>query len=335
MKNPLEIKKEYNEKNEFEKSLRAKYEDLNTKNRHAQLADIYGVEHNNKVPSNIINLFKKDFQKTRSQKAIDSLLIKYTPAIYLLCSTSTIINNFRSYRQAIKEVENKYTSYALEAFEPPIGLARQAKNRSEDVKRINRNARLAEDNKAHAQQVVKVERRIKALKKIVDKESFSVHRNQSKEDVKAYYVTFLLAYATGRRFSEILKTLSIKKRGDYYIYQGLLKGSYDQTKVRSIGLSPKEVIFYLKMLRKLIDCSSLTLKEVNSKYSRKFGNKLKSLYSIKRTRMNLKTGLKETYNDMHFHTIRAESAQAGSQLFGISTSDFLGHDVTTTGDHYN
>ena len=335
MKNPLEIKKEYNKQNDLEKSLRAKYEDMNTKNRHAQLADIYDVDHNNKVPSNIIKLFKKDFKKVRSQKAIDALLIKYIPAIYLLCSTSTIINNFRSYRQAIKTIESKHTTYALETFEPPHGMARQAKNKSEEVKKINRNARLVEDNKDHAKQVVKVEQRVKELKRIVDEEDFKVHSNQIKEDVKAYYVAFLLAYATGRRFSELLKTLSIKKRGDHYIYQGLLKGSYDQTKVRSIGISPQEVIYYLKMLRKIIDCSSLTLNEVNSKFARKFGNKLKSMYTIEKTRMNRKTGLTEAYNDMHFHTLRAESAQAGSQLFGISTSDFLGHDITTTGDHYN
>jgi uncharacterized protein YpbB len=125
---------------------------------------------------------------------------------------------------------------------------------------------------------------------------YKVAKNQNPQQVRAYYLLAILGLATGRRATELLKTLILSKRGDKVYFDGLLKGN-EKIEGNIIELSYTEVKGYLRELRKFANSKELTETEVNAKYSRVFNNAVKRL------------GYKNVKELRHYYAV------AGSQLF--------------------
>ena len=270
--------------------------------------------------SEILELFRADYKhtKNKSKEAIYNLYIKYSQAIYFLYSTSSIRNNLVKFKKIIAEEGGRQERNALEIF-AVRGVYKSIQKRDTREKKIYHEAQ--KESKEHFKTHAELSLQIKEIKEKIDKRTYTIAKNQKEEKVRTYYLAILIGLVTGRRFSEILKTLELttNNRGIYH-YSGLLKGN-DRGDVRAyfIDLSYREVKKYLTELRELLDTTSIEVDQINSKYSRVFNNAILKIAGIP-----------------SFKKMRDDYAQVASQMYSLSIDEVLGHkEIITSGVNYS
>jgi hypothetical protein len=224
------------------------------------------------------------------------------------------------FKNIIKAQGGKLEAIALEAFtieniyiplkKKDLGIKRDLK---EDIK--NGTNRQIDPTK--------IIEEIQKYQDIIENKKYTVANNQNEAQVRAYYISIMLALATGRRFTELLKTLEIAKHGTKISYAGLLKGNDRKIEGNIISLSYADTKKYLKELRAFANTDNMTIKEVNIKYSRVFNNWAKKIRGD---------------DSLNFKSTRHDYSVAGSQLFakkGENIEDtitrILGHAEIFTG----
>jgi len=245
---------------------------------------IYGVElfgsynktKNTVTKNSVLELFKDDYLKYRN-KGINSLLSlykKYSYAIFFNYSPSSIRNNLVAFKNIIRNNGGKYQANALETFKIDAIYAPMKKK---DADRKERTTKKVLSGEGSNGKVTKesLEAQINLLKDELKDRTYSVSSNQKEEQVRAYRILFLLVLSTGRRFTELLKTLVIEKKGRKTIFKGLLKGNVDAIEGHIIGLTYKEVKGQLKELRAYAKSEDMAESEINQKYAKVFNNALK------------------------------------------------------------
>lgn len=245
--------------------------------------EIYGVS----IFSDVLDLFENDYNRYKNKgfSKIQELYKHYSYAIFFMYSPSSIRNNLVKFKNVIKKNGGKYQANALEAFTIDAIYA-PIKSKDEDTKKeLKAKVQNGENAKIDPQAVID---QIQAFKKELDEKSYSVGRNQKVEQVRAYRILAMLGLATGRRFTELMKTLEIKKRGTKLTFDGLLKGNNEAIEGNIISLSYSEVKKYLKELREFAQTEEMTESEVNAKYAKVFNNAMKRIgvTNVKATRHN-------------------------------------------------
>ena len=211
---------------------------------------LYGVS----TQKEILELFKQDCIEHKSIKNDDEakeesaskLFSKYALAITFLYSLSQIKNNLKNYKKIISELRLGSVvtqKFYFEGLSMTVNKTTKAKRevREETGKKMPFNL---------TEEILRVE-------KILKTNSFNVAKNQTINMVRSYHIVYILGLATGRRFTEIMKTVSVVKRGNKYFFKGLLK-KRDEVKNKLVpayflGLSYTAINAYLKELRKYID----------------------------------------------------------------------------------
>jgi len=242
---------------------------------------IYNVKHQ----KDILELFEAEYDscKNKSIKKINELYREYSYAIFFLYSPSSIRNNLVKFKNIIKKCGGKYEALALECFTIDAVYS-PIKNKDLLVKKEKKELIKNEENAViDPQTTIK---KIEDLKDILAHNKFSIGRNQKLEQIRAYHIVAILGLSIGRRFTELLKTLEIKKRGTKITFSGLLKGNNKEIEGNIIGLSYLEVKDYLGELRTFSNSDNFTEDEINAKYSKVFNNNLKKLGfdNVKKTR---------------------------------------------------
>ena len=277
--------------------------DIKRETKHSEIAkerakifeDIYGVS----KMSDILELFRKDYKavKNKNLDGVQKLYRDYSYAIFFMYSPSSIRNNLVRFKNIIIEEGGKYKANAIESFTID-SIYTPLKKKDREVKsKLKEEVRAGESDSQNIDPTIIVEK-IKELRQIITSKSYHVAKNQNEPQVRAYHLLAILGLATGRRATELLKTLKLSKRGEKYYFEGLLKGNDKKIEGNIIELSYKEVQGYLRELRKFADTKELSESQVNSKYSRVFNNAIKRLLGYK----NVKD-------------LRHNYAIAGSQLF--------------------
>ena len=246
---------------------------------------IYGVEHF----GDVLGLFEDDYKRYRNRgiNKILELYKKYSYSIFFMYSPSSIRNNLVKFKNIIKKHGGKYQANALETFTVDAVYAPIKKKDIETKKELKANVRAGE-SEANTNDPQIVINQIKELKDTLDNKKYSVAKNQKEEQVRAYYIVAILGLAIGRRFTELLKTLIIKKRGKKVTFGGLLKGNDETIEGNIIELSYQDVKKYLTELRAFAKTENMTESQVNAKYAKVFNNALKRLgyKNVKATRHN-------------------------------------------------
>jgi len=237
----------------------------------------------------VLKQFKKRYSKAKNKSIEDVQMLyrDYSYAIFFMYSPSAIRNNLVKFKKIIEEEGGKYKANALEAFTIDNVYA-PIKERDKEVKKeYKKNVRAGKSESQNIDpQIVKDQ--IADLKRILKEKDYTVARNQDERQVRAYYILALLGLATGRRFTEIIKTLKMTKRGRKVLFSGLLKGNDEAIEGHIIPpLSYKEAKSYLNELRKLLNdvakskkqkpIEELTENEVNARYSRVFNTAIKKM----------------------------------------------------------
>ena len=277
--------------------------DIKRETKHSEIAkerakifeDIYGVS----KMSDILELFRKAYNavKNKNLDGVQKLYRDYSYAIFFMYSPSSIRNNLVRFKNIINEEGGKYKANAIESFTID-SIYTPLKKKDKEVKiKLKEEVRAGESDSQNIDPTVVIEK-IKELRQIITSKSYHIAKNQNEPQVRAYHLLAILGLATGRRATELLKTLKLSKRGEKYYFEGLLKGNDKKIEGNIIELSYKEVQGYLRELRKFADTKELSESQVNSKYSRVFNNAIKRLLGYK----NVKD-------------LRHNYAIAGSQLF--------------------
>jgi len=133
---------------------------------------------------------------------------------------------------------------------------------------------------------------IKRVKLLLNSKSYSVASNQNEEQVRSYYLAYILGLSTGRRFTELLKTLTVHSLKSGLFFRGILKKDLTgskQIEANIIHLSEAEVKGYLKELRIHLNTKLKTTKrksltattgnEINSIFSKVYNNAVKRISS--------------------------------------------------------
>jgi len=283
--------------------------------------DIYGVKlmgsfnkrTKKATPNSVLGNFEKDYNRYKN-KGINKLLElyrDYSYAIFFMYSPSSIRNNLVAFRNVIKENGGKYQANALEAFTVDNVYTPINKENFEKKTELKEAVQKGENTEIDPQIIVD---KILSLKEELDTKSYSVAGNQKEEQVRAYRIVAILGLSSGRRFTELLKTLEIKKHGKKTTFTGLLKGNDKAIEAHLIALSYRDFKKYLGELRAYAKTEEMSENEVNKKYAKVFNNALKRL------------GFKNVKATRHNYSV------AGSQLFkrdGESLEDtitrILGH----------
>jgi hypothetical protein len=245
---------------------------------------IYGV---NRIVD-ILGQFEDRYNKVKdkSVEQVNALYRDYSYAIFFMYSPSAIRNNLVKFKNIIKKNGGKYKANAIEAFTidniyTPI-KAKDTKVKKELKKELK-------SGKADSQNIdpLVIQKQVTELKSKLDNKKYKVARNQDERQVRAYHLVALLGLVTGRRFTEIIKTFDMRKRGTKLTFSGLLKGNDKTIEGNLISLSYKDTKKYLTELRKNLDSISkedkkplladMTENQVNSRYSRVFNNAIKRL----------------------------------------------------------
>ncbi len=242
---------------------------------------VYGVESLKEVSEQ----FREEYKKIKNNKnEIDkasSLFQKYVLSITFLYSVPSIKNNLKLYRKIILEEGGVLKSIVRDSFY------------IFDVYKVvssNTDKKIVEKEESNKEIAFNVKEEILRVKNILDNNYFNVAKNQTKEQVKSYYLAYILGLATGRRFTEIFKTVSIRKKGKGFIYNGILKKDKNEKaliEANFLFLSADETKSYLKELRayissKLKSSKKLSLKDtsesqINTIFSKVYNNAVKRI----------------------------------------------------------
>jgi hypothetical protein len=232
------------------------------------ISDIYGSNRK----QHIHKLFKEDLRKARSKNEAIAIALNYMPYIYLGRSANTIINKYTEMKQLCDELGRK-GEWVKHIFEYPTKLidTRNSKNQKTLIDRLSSKGEIDKDRYIKTYQ---------EIKRILVENDFKIARNQKKDDIRAYYLSILIAMTTGRRITEILKTFSMSKHGKKLIFHGLLKkrGNIEDKEGFLILDEYVTVNKYILELREILDTKELTTREVGQKYTGKFNNFLKKIF---------------------------------------------------------
>ena len=273
---------------------RATKHDETAKERAEIFKTVYGVSR----LIDVLEQFQDSYNgvKNESVEEVQSLYRDYSYAIFFMYSPSAIRNNLVKFKNIIKKEGGKYKANALEAFTIDNIYAPVKAKETKTKKALKKQIQSGETDSQNVDPSI-IENKIIELKDILDNKKYTFAGNQNENQVRAYYIVALLGLSSGRRFTELLKTLVIQKRGTRLTFGGLLKGNNTAIEGNLITLSYLEFKKYLIELRKTIDTTGITIDKVNGKYSRVFNNAMQRL----------------GFNNVK--TLRHNYSVAGSQLF--------------------
>lgn len=233
------------------------------------LKEVYGVS----TPKEVQAQFKEKLENAHSTLDVEKAVCEYIPYCWIgnrtLGTTSVYYSNMR---KVIEELKNEdHRERGLNLFVAPQSVyetvqAKITENKKEEIRNKNTfEKKYIED----------------LMKKIKDKilsDDFSDHPRQTDEErEKAYWAYAYLTIVTGRRQSEILKTLEIKKKNKVWQYCGIIKDREEGKCIDAYALDEdfeflSDLVDYIQSH---LESDKFTKREINSKFNNPFNNALK------------------------------------------------------------
>ncbi|GEM_PF-6973885 len=301
-------------------------ENNSTKILHA----LYGVADPEQIAKQlIVELRKHDAN-------LDELVSKYLPALWLADTPSSIPVRYSIFRSTINSSNAKKKHAMLEKLYINPELTQYFKNIKDDKAVHNKEHKTEFDLTKFFETIENLSQKIKEidLRKIheIYFDGSSQNTNRTKERETAYLCAAYLGMVTGRRFTEIIKTMDIDRKGRNVMFSGILKKRSDEeeTLENCVLLDEFETVKKaLKILRTNFDTNDYTKAIVSKKFGLVYRNYLQ----------------KEILQDNRYgyHDLRKMYAQAAWEKYGKKTDidqktyigQVLGHTkkVDAT-DHY-
>jgi len=231
----------------------------------------------------IFDLFRRDVNKVKSYTDIIALTKKYMPFLYLGNSYNTINTRFTDLKNIIKsaKIGDKYKNKLIDAFSAPVDFykIRDEIRQQQLLEKIEKGEKDEIDfDIKNFNKIIKNLYEMGMDEKLTNY-PYKLGSRQTPEQIRAYYLATYLALTTGRRLTEILKTMELRKYKDHLKVKGILKKK-NEAKDKSYNLLPldniERILKAYKELRKIFDVTDLTERQVNQKHNNKFNEFLKT-----------------------------------------------------------
>ena len=298
----------------------------------------YGVDSIGQVKE----MFKDELLECKDKRDVAKTVSKFIPFCWMGGrKIKTVARYYSDMRNIIKDVNDDFMEYALELFSVP-------KDAYERIKQIDTKKVLEKLESKETFDEKEIEMTMRQVKNWILKAmeigdvsvdewkaaGLPMQKQQTVERARAYLYAVYLAYATGRRIVEILKTLEIVKKDNGWYYRGLAKKGEDGYEIKAVALDDdfEFLAKLLEQIRKDVDTKNMDNTQVNRKFNHIFNRALKNI-----------TGLKYT-----FHDLREIFAELAYLKFGKKNgsdrekedfiSDVLGHEINkdrlVSANHY-
>ena len=241
---------------------------------------VYGVE----TIREVSELFKTDYREVKNDMQgvakVMNLFQKYVLSITFMYSITTMKSNLTLFRNIIKKEGGVHEKTAMESFKI-FDIYTVIKNQYDE--------KLTAKESENKSLTFDVKKEIKIIKEKIENKDYSVRANQDSEQVRSYYIIYLLGLGMGRRFTENMKTIEIRKNKDSYLFTGILKKEKTEnskTEAYFLDLTPMEAKAYIKELRTFVSRKlkekGLTLKsatenDINRIFSKVYNNAVKRI----------------------------------------------------------
>ena len=282
----------------------------------------------------IRKLFKNELTNCKNKKDVLKVITKFIPYCWMSGrKINTAIRYYTDLRNIIKEVGGEYQDLALDLFIIPADV-------HERVKSINTSKTIDKLANKDTFEIANIEEIIATFKNYATKslqlgadatiEDFKakglpIAKQQKIQQARAYIYTIYLALVTGRRTTEILKSLEIIKQNGKWWYKGITKKGFEDIMIEAFSLDDNFEFLQqlLNQIRKDVDTTNIPNKKVNSKYSHIFNRSLQRL----------------TNTNYTFHDLREIYAEIAYIRYGKNNgtereemnfkAKILGHEIDT------
>ncbi len=279
--------------------------------RDAILKEIYGTD----ASSTIEDMMIKELKKCKSNECFFEIHNKYIPFFWAESSVYTVRDRYTNIRNLVKDSRFSKAKKELllnnvfkldDKFYDVLNSASRERESKKEIKEFSI------DEYLNTMQMLK--------NKILNKD-FKVLNGQTEKGVLANLSMFYLAFSTGRRFYELIKTLNIVKKGGKIYFQGLAKKKDEEDEEKLGFVLDEDYAFVRKALKNVRNyyaplVENMTSKDINAKYSK-----------------NITRALKK-YTPLTFHQIREQYAEVCEEKFNKGQIDkdlfkafCLGHEV--------
>jgi len=301
----------------------SKRQNMSEQIRRETFKTVYGVETIKEVSEQFRAEYKRLKNKKNGFDDVSNLFQKYVLSITFLYSIPSIKNNLGIFRKVINEEGGIWKETVKSSFYIfDVYRAVTANTEQGIIKK--------EESKKSLEFDIKTE--IESIKNILKNKTYSVRANQDEQQVRSYYISYLLGLSTGRRFTEILKTVTIVKKSKGYIFKGILKKDRNQkTEIEAnlLYLSIDEAKSHIKELRAFVNAKlktsrGITLKQateqdINSIFSKVYNNAIKRITEDK---------IKNFHELRHYYTIEGtEVFKQGTESDKDTRYRILGHHI--------
>jgi hypothetical protein len=158
------------------------------------------------------------------------------------------------------------------------------------------------------------------------KNGIPIAKQQTPKRARAYLYATYLAFVTGRRNAEIIKSLELIKKKNEWYYKGITKKGAIATEIKAFSLD-EDFNFLTKILKQIrndVDVTELSNTEVNSKYNHIFNRAFKRITATDFTTHDAR----EIYAEIaYINHIKATGEERTERAEIDFKSDILGHVV--------
>jgi hypothetical protein len=256
---------------------------------HKKIMAVYGVDN----PAEVKVLFSQALKSAKSKRYVQVAITSAIPYCWIGRALNTTKQYYTNMRNIAKETcPDEYLDMALVLLTPPSREITKIVKGVEVTERVGLYDHLKE-NEIKAGEAVYDDREdydldmmetiISKLKDDITNENYGSNRqDQVQGRSEAYLKASYLALVTGRRMTEILLTVSLKKNRGHWVYDGLLKKKNDKDRT-GVAFSLDDDFEFLASLfedvqehiRVSMEGKEINEKTVASKFNRSFNNAFK------------------------------------------------------------
>ena len=231
-------------------------------------------------------LFKTELLNCNDKKEVMVTVSKFIPYCWMGGrKIKTVARYYADMRNIIKDVADDYQDLALDLFSVPADVYDRIKqaDTKKVLEKLDNQDEFDMDNikgiistlKSHIENAISLgaDATIEDFKN----NSIPVGKQQTIQQARAYLYASYFALVTGRRNTEILKTLQIEKRKDAYYFTGLTKSDKKELEAFTLENDMDFLVEVLNQIRADLDTTKLKNTEVNSKYNHIFNRSFKRL----------------------------------------------------------
>ncbi len=244
----------------------------------------YGVSKLNEVRE----LFKAELLNCNERKDVLTTVTKYIPFCWMGGrKIKTVARYYTDMRNVIKDVGDQYEDLALDLFSIPTDVYERIKKA--DTKKVLEKLDNQEtfDEESIRSMIDRLRSQIELSMELGEdataddfkENGLPIAKQQTADRARAYLYSTYLAFVTGRRNAEILKTLELVKKNDGWYYKGINKKGVEGQEIKAVSLE-EDFDFLVKVLdqvRKDLDTTKMKNTEVNSKFNHIFNKAFKKI----------------------------------------------------------